>query len=241
MQKIQDFFEKNDLTWDIVSSICTDGVPAMMGVRSGFTALVKRKAPHVITTHCVLHRHALAAKTLPENLKIVFQKVVEAVNFIRARTLNHHFFKAFCDEMGSEHSILLLHTDVRWLSRGLTLNRVFELHTELKIFLRDRNSKLCEDFADPKFIACLGYLSDIFTRLNQVNKQLQGTSVTIVEASEKMIALQTKLDLWARRVHQSNFANFPNLDEERSGVLPEINQDITEHLKILKNHFTGYF
>ncbi|XP_013781361.1 protein ZBED8-like [Limulus polyphemus] len=67
MQKIQDFFEKNDLTWDIVGSICTDGAPAMMGVRSGFTALVKQKAPHVITTHCVLHRHALAAKTLPEN------------------------------------------------------------------------------------------------------------------------------------------------------------------------------
>ncbi|XP_013793143.1 protein ZBED8-like [Limulus polyphemus] len=104
MQKIQDFFEKNDLTWDIVGSICTDGAPAMMGVRSGFTALVKQKAPHVITTHCVLHRHALAAKTLPESLKIVLQKVVEAVNFIRARSLNHRLFKAFCDEMGSEHS-----------------------------------------------------------------------------------------------------------------------------------------
>ena len=38
----------------------------MMGVRSGFTALVKQKAPHVITMHCVLHRYALAAKTLPE-------------------------------------------------------------------------------------------------------------------------------------------------------------------------------
>ena len=50
----------------VVGSICTDGAPAMMGVRSGFTALVKQKAPHVIM-HCVLHRYALAAKTLPEN------------------------------------------------------------------------------------------------------------------------------------------------------------------------------
>ena len=149
MQKIQDFFDKNNLTWDIVGSICTDGAPAMMGVRSGFTALVKQKAPHVITTHCFLHRHALAAKTLPENLKIVLQKVVEAVNFIRSRALNHRLFKAFCDEMGSEHSILLLHTEVRWLSRGLILNRVFELRTEVEMFLCDRNSKLCENFADP--------------------------------------------------------------------------------------------
>lgn len=84
----------------------------MMGVRSGFTALVKQKAPHVIT-HCVLHRLALAAKTLPQNLKIVLQKVVEAVNIILARALNHSLFEAFCDEMGFEHSILLLHTHVR--------------------------------------------------------------------------------------------------------------------------------
>ena len=92
---------------------------AMMGVRSGFTALAKQKAPHVITTHCVLHRYALAVKTLPENLKMVFQKVIEAVNFIRARALNHRWFKAFCDEIGSDHSIILLHTEVRWLSRGV--------------------------------------------------------------------------------------------------------------------------
>jgi len=90
---------------------------------------------------------------------------------------------------------------------------VFELRTEVEIFIHDRDSKLWEKFADSKFIASLGYLSDIFTHLNQVNKQLQGKSVTIVEAGEKMKALQTKLDLWARRVCQINFANFPNLDE----------------------------
>lgn len=144
--------------------------------------------------------------------------------------------------MGFEHSILLLNTEVRWLSRGLISNHVFELRTDVEMFLRDRNSKLCENFADPTFIASLGYLSHIFSHLNQVNKQ--GTSVIIVEASEKMTALQTKQDLWARSVHQSNFANFPNLNEiisESPGVLPGINEDITDHLNILKNHFTGYF
>ena len=155
MQNIQNFFGKNDLTWNIVGSICTDGAPAMMGVISSFIALVKQNAPHVITTR-VLHRHALTEKNLPENLKNVLQKVVEAVNFIQTRALKLRLFKVFCDEMGSEHSILLLHTDVKRLSCGLILNRVFELHTEVKIFLHDQNLKLCEEFADPKFIACLG-------------------------------------------------------------------------------------
>ena len=120
----------------------------MIGVRSGFTALVKQKAPHVMTMHCVLHRYALAAKSLPEDLKMVLQKVIEAVNFICARSLNHRLFKAFSDEMGSEHSIILLHTEVRWLSHGLILNRVFELRIEVEIFLHDRDSKVWEKFAD---------------------------------------------------------------------------------------------
>lgn len=47
-----------------------------------------------------------------------------------------------------------------------------------------------------------------------------------------MTTLHTKQDFWARRVHQSNFANFPNLDEVID-VLLEINEDITEYLKIL--------
>ena len=50
--------------------------------------------------------------------------------------------------MGSEHSIILLHTEVRWLSHGLVLNRVLELRTEVEILLCDQDSKLWEKFAD---------------------------------------------------------------------------------------------
>ncbi|XP_068209209.1 protein FAM200C-like [Palaemon carinicauda] len=38
-------------------------------MKSGFVSIVKEKAPHVLTTHCVLHRQALASKTLPKILK----------------------------------------------------------------------------------------------------------------------------------------------------------------------------
>ena len=244
MQKIQCFFDQHNLTWEMVGSICTDGAPAMMGVKSGFTSLVKKKAPHVISTHCVLHRYALASKTLPPTLKIVMDKIIQTVNFIRARALNHRLFKAFCEEMGSEHSVLLLHTEVRWLSRGLVFSRVFELRTEVKTFLCDYGSNLCEDFADDRFIACLGYLSDIFSILNQVNNKLQGASVTIMESYEQITALQSKLDLWSRRIHQGNLANFKNLHEfllERNEIFHLIKDNIIEHLKQLRNHFSGYF
>ena len=187
-EKLEAFFERNLLTWDNVGFLCTDGAPAMMGVKSGFTTLVKKKAPHVISTHCVLHRHALASKTLPHYLKFVLAKVVECVNYIRSRALNHRLFKTFCEELGSKYSVLLYHTEVRGLSRGHMLSRIFDLRVELEMFLRQKGSNLSELFLDSKFITAIAYLSDIFALLNQLNVGMQGTTVTILEAAEKLQA-----------------------------------------------------
>ena len=172
LEKMDHFFQQNNISWNHVGSICTDGAPSMRSAKSGFTTLVKKRAPHIISIHCALHRHALASKTLPEYLKAVLKHVIECVNFIRARALNHRFFKVFCDLMGSEHTVLLYHTDVRWLSRGLVLSRVFELCGEIETFLRERKSPLSKHFDDNKFIGALAYLTDISSSLNQLNMQM---------------------------------------------------------------------
>ena len=154
LEKMDHFFQQNNISWNHVGSICTDGAPSMLGA-----TLVKKRAPHI---HCALHQHALASKTLPEYLKAVLKHVIECVNFIRARALNHRLFKVVCDQMGSEHTVLLYHTDVRWLSRGLVLSRVFELCGEIETFLRERKSPLSKHFDDNKFIGALAYLTDFF-------------------------------------------------------------------------------
>ena len=33
---VDDFFRDNNLSWDMVSSVCSDGVPVMLGQKSGF-------------------------------------------------------------------------------------------------------------------------------------------------------------------------------------------------------------
>ena len=121
-------FQHHSISWNKVGSLCTDGPPSMLGHRSGFTALVKKRAPHVITYHCILRRHALDTRTLPIVLKAVLHTAVRAVNFIRGSSLNHRLFKAFCNEMGTEHQVLIFLTEVPWLSRGRVLTRVSELH-----------------------------------------------------------------------------------------------------------------
>jgi len=89
------FFSKYKLNYKKkLCSLCTKGAPAMLGKSSGFTALRKKAIPYyIIITHCFLHRHALASKTLPTNLKEVMTTAVKVVNFFRARALHHRLFK----------------------------------------------------------------------------------------------------------------------------------------------------
>lgn len=68
MTAISEFIDKHKLSWKKLIGVCTDGAPAMLGSRSGFVQLIKEKNPNVITIHCFIHRQALAAKTLSNEL-----------------------------------------------------------------------------------------------------------------------------------------------------------------------------
>ena len=136
VKKLVDDFFRDDLLWDMVSAVCSNGDSVMLGQKSSFCSLVKAGAPLIIVTHCVLHRHALATKTLPPKLAEVLKIAVECVNYVRSSALKHRIFKELCNEMGSEFEVLLYHSNVHWLSRGKVLNRVFAMHVELAMFLQ---------------------------------------------------------------------------------------------------------
>jgi len=71
--------------------------------------------------------------------------------------------------MGSDHTKLLLHTEVRWLSRAKILLRIFELKDEIRIFFLEHKSTLAVHFLNENWLAILSYLSDIFDKLNSLN------------------------------------------------------------------------
>lgn len=167
------FFSKHKINYKKkLGSLCTDGAPAMLGKSSGFTALMKNEIPDIVITHCFLHRHALASRTLPTNLKEIMMTAVRVVNFIRSRALHHRLFKVLCQEMGAEHEVLLYYTEVRWLSRGHVLKRLYELQEENSYFLIERQSSLSKHFDNIEFIHGLAYLTDIFSHLNEINTSI---------------------------------------------------------------------
>ncbi|XP_068200558.1 zinc finger BED domain-containing protein 5-like [Palaemon carinicauda] len=113
----------------------------MLGSKSGFQSRVKKLAPQAKGIHCMIHRYALASKTLPASLQEVLESVINIVNYIKTKALNTCLFKELCKDMNADHEILLFYTAVRWLSKGNVINRVFEMKDEIKLFLETQERR----------------------------------------------------------------------------------------------------
>ncbi|CAH1102132.1 unnamed protein product [Psylliodes chrysocephalus] len=235
---VNTFFELHDIKWEYCVSVCTDGAAALTGSKTGFKAKVTEIAPHVGFVHCMIHREALAAKHLQPDVNKVLEQVVTIINFIKARALNSRLFKIMCREMGSEYENLLLHTEVRWLSRGKILRRVFDLKDEIRIFLLEREPKLAEYFLNENWLATVGYLSDIFEKLNDLNLSLQGKSTNVLILANKIKAFCKKISLWIDEISAENYEMFACLEkfseENNIKLEEEIKTKIMMHLTNLK-------
>ncbi|CAH1969119.1 unnamed protein product [Acanthoscelides obtectus] len=133
---ISNFVEKNGLDWKKLIGLCTDGAPAMIGVRSGLAKKLKEKNT-VVSTHCFIHHihySALASKTLPQKLRQALDSAIRIVNYIKSSALNSRLFTLLCEDLDSDHKVLLFHTEVRWLSRSNMLARLYELKEEVFFF-----------------------------------------------------------------------------------------------------------
>lgn len=133
------FFIENSIPWNNCIDVCTDGAKAMVGPVAGVVTRIKKVSKNCTSCHCILHRHSLAMKKMPASLKQVLDNAVKIVNFVKARPVRCRLLKILCEDMGSIHKSLLLHTEVRWLSRGKALSRLLELRTEVSSLLNDHD------------------------------------------------------------------------------------------------------
>ncbi|GBM94469.1 Zinc finger BED domain-containing protein 5 [Araneus ventricosus] len=193
---IQDYFCENEIDWAKFCGVYTDGGKSMSGCYKGLRGRIKIVAPHVTRSHCCIHRQSLVAKPLPDSLKEVLNQSVKVVNFIKANSTNTRLFKSLCGDMGSLHTMLLLHREVRWLSRGNVLTRLFALRHEVLMFFEDHPFTLSSKFYESEWLQQLAYLSDIFSEINKLNLGLQNHPITIFKVTDKIESMIKKLNFW---------------------------------------------
>uniref|UniRef100_A0A0L8G9Z5 DUF4371 domain-containing protein n=1 Tax=Octopus bimaculoides TaxID=37653 RepID=A0A0L8G9Z5_OCTBM len=109
---VDTYIRAKDLDWHKCFGICTDGAWAMCSRNSGVVTRILELNPNASWTHCNLHRAALVSKYISDNFENVLNTSVKIVNFIKSKPLQSRLFEKLCEEMGSDHKSLLLHTNM---------------------------------------------------------------------------------------------------------------------------------
>ena len=68
------------------------------------------------------------AKQLSPEVLTVMKAAIPCINLRKANAKQECLFKDVCSQMDDAHVQLLLHTEVRWLSKGNWLDRLVELY-----------------------------------------------------------------------------------------------------------------
>ena len=239
MEMLDSYFLQHNIEWSRVCGVCTDGAPAMLGVRSGFQALVKQKNTDCKFMHCIIHRQALASKTLPAVLKLMLDAIIKAVNYIKTSALNTRLLKLLCQEMDAEHQNLLYYTSVRWLSKGNVVKRLFSIREQVRVFLQNqKKQELIDGWKDDRKLA---YLVDIFSELNTLNLQLQGKGHLVMDMDDTILAFIKKLANWERKIKNGNISMLVELSSVCDSLDGDLKELILEHIRNLSAEFNDYF
>ncbi|XP_030705544.2 SCAN domain-containing protein 3 isoform X1 [Globicephala melas] len=237
---------KCGLEFKFCVGVCSDGAASMTGKHSEVVTQIKELAPECKITHCFIHRESLAMKKISPELNSVLTDIVKIVNYVKSNTLNSRLFSLLCDNMEADHKQLLLHAEIRWLSRGKVLSRMFEIRNELLVFLQSKKPVWSQLFKDVNWTAKLAYLSDIFSIFNDLNVCMQGKNATCFSMADKIEGQKQKLEAWKKRVSTDCYDMFHNL----TTVISEVGNDldiaylrkvVNEHLTNLLDCFELYF
>ncbi|KAG9464157.1 hypothetical protein GDO78_020374 [Eleutherodactylus coqui] len=127
---------------------------------------------NVVAFHCLIHQQHLGAKHVCERLHDSLRSVINAVNMIKAHSLNERLFCKLCQDHDVESERLLL--------GGCQEESAYDAFTNFSSFF----SRLTQTFVMQSNydVFKFPYLADIFDKLNEVNSKLQGDNMNFIKA-----------------------------------------------------------
>ena len=158
------------------------------------------------------------AKNLSEKLHESLSTVITAVNKIKANALNSRLFHQLRIENDEDFQCLLLHTEVRWLSKGSCLKRFYTQFNSVLDFFQESNPELYDKLKSSK--TDIAYFTEMFSKFNEVNLQQQSDETSLIKAKSALSAFLSKLLLYSRNLGHREFRQFPCLSdlEKKTGV-----------------------
>ncbi|XP_032183392.1 general transcription factor II-I repeat domain-containing protein 2 isoform X2 [Mustela erminea] len=242
--RVEKSLKRFNIDWSKLVSVASTGTPAMVDGNDGLVTKLKSKVATVCkdsdlkSVCCIIHPESLCAQKL--KMDHVMSVVVNSVNWICSRGLNHSEFTTLLYELDSQYGSLLYYTEIKWLSRGLVLKRFFESLEEIDSFMSSRGKPLPQ-LSSPDWIRDLAFLVDLTMHLNTLNISLQGHSQVVTQMYDLIRAFLAKLCLWETHLARNNLAHFPTLKSvsrnESDGLnyIPKIVELKTEFQKRLSD------
>ena len=237
-------FRTMDLPWQKMVSVSTDGCPSLTGKNVG---LLRRLSDHVaevdctrklIFLHCIIHQEVLCKNVL--DTRHVVDPVVKIVNYIRTRGLNHRQFTKLLEDCDSDHSGVLYHTAVCWLSVGKVLRRVWDLKAEIVLFLEIKGKdKEFHQLKQSEWLSDLAFAVNLFEHMNELNTKLQGKGTFAHEMYSIVKAFRVKLQLFSRQLSQNITTHFGTLATMAQPTIPT--DKYTNIISALDNEFGSRF
>lgn len=226
-----------------LAGVCTDGASTMTGKRKGFVGQMNKNEIEVYTFHCIIHQAALASKFISKHP--VMKATERIINRIRGghNSLTHRKFVTFLKNSNAPHHDLLMFTEVRWLSRGNSINRLFELRNEVFEFLEAENIEITEKeyLKDYQLILDMAFLTDICNILNELNLKLQGKDNNISDMFKILSDFRTQLFLLAAQIDSEDFSDFPKTSVIYDNEKIFKKFELLEILETLFNNFNDRF
>ncbi|XP_045107141.1 general transcription factor II-I repeat domain-containing protein 2-like [Portunus trituberculatus] len=217
---IKEMLRKRGIDLKQVVSVTTDGAPAMIGKERGAVSRMKEDNPDLLAYHCLIHQTVLCA-TLSQHFAEVMNTVMKLINFLRASSsLQHRLLREFLADVEANANDLLLHNNVRWLSKGNALGRFWSVREEIAAFLEQVKSQRATQFSlflqDEHKMNMVAFLVDITSHLNELNVKLQGQNNTVADLMTAIRSFQRKLDIFKEDL-EGGCEHFPKLQEQIQG------------------------